>query len=192
MRSIITSAIVALMVLLPLAGAQAQSKNKAAGTKYEAAKGLYMQGGLAVVKTNSGFGDANIGFDIGAGYRFLHWLAADADLYWGAREQPGGAKTRQFGLTINGKVYPIGLLSPKTIDAFQPYLVMGMGGGNIRVKNGGGTGTFIYRLGAGIDWMISDNIGLYTDASLNATPGFKFGNRGGATGVYTLGAKFVF
>ncbi len=195
MRSIITSAIVALLVLMPLASAQAQEKkNKAAGTKYEAAKGLYAQGGLAVVRTNYGGSDsANIGFNAAVGYRFIHWLGADADLYWGGREQDDGRKTRQFGITFNGKVYPIGLLAPKTLDAFQPYVVMGMGGGNFKVKGGSKTGTFIYRLGAGIDWMITDHIGLYTDASLNTTGGFKNGGSvGGATGVYTLGGKFVF
>lgn len=194
MRSIITGALAVLLLLTPLAAAQAQSSSteKAKGTKYEAAKGPYVYGGLAVAKTNYGGGKANVGFNFGGGYRFLHWLGADADFYWGGREQNNGAKTRQFGITFNGKVYPIGLLAPKTLDAFQPYVVMGMGGGNWKVKNGIKNGTFIFRLGAGLDWMITDNLGLYTDASLNATPGLKFGNVGGATGVYTLGAKFVF
>lgn len=192
MRSIIMGAVVALLIALPVAGAQAQSKNKAAGTKYEAAKGLYAYGGLAVAKTNSPLvGDANIGFNIGAGYRFLPWLGADADLYWGGRDQ-GPLKTRQWGLTFNGKLYPIGLFSPKTLQSFQPYVVTGMGGGGASVKNGPSTGTFIYRLGAGLDWMLTDNLGLYTDASLNATPGFKNFGKGGATGVYTLGGKFTF
>ncbi len=191
MRSIIMGAVVALLIALPLAGAQAQDKNKAAGTKYEAAKGLYAYGGLAVAKTNFGGGDANVGFNIGGGYRFIHWLGADVDLYWGGRDQ-GPFKSRQWGLTFNGKLYPIGLFSPKTLQSFQPYIVTGMGGGGGGVKNGPSTGTFIYRLGVGLDWMLTDHLGLYTDASLNATPGFKTGGVGGATGVYTLGGKFTF
>ena len=106
MRSIITGALAALLVLLPLARAQAEEgKNKAAGTKYEAAKGLYVQGGFAVAKTNfrGNTLDPNLGFDAAVGYRFLPWLGADADLYWAGRDQ-GGGKTRQFGLTFNGKL----------------------------------------------------------------------------------------
>lgn len=201
MRSMITCAVAALMVVLPLASAQAADggKDKAAGTKYEAAKGPYAQVGFAVVKTNTGAGDANLGFDLTGGYRFLHWLGADVDFYWAGREQSGGAKTRQFGLTFNGKVYPIGLLAPKTFDAFQPYVVMGMGGGNFKLKDAGAAdgkrGTFIFRMGAGLDWLLTENVGLYTDVSLNTTGGFKGpfnSSKGGATGVYTLGAKYIF
>lgn len=192
MRSIITSAVAALLVLLPVVGAQAE--DKAAGTKYEAAKGLYVYGGFAVAKTNfSGSLDPNLGFNAGAGYRFLPWLGADADLYWGGRDQ-GNFKTRQFGLTFNAKAYPLGLISPKTLDFLQPYMVVGMGGGNFKFKNGTDIkdGTFIFRLGAGADWMLTDHIGLYTDVSLNTTGGLFAGNTGGATGVYTLGGKFTF
>ena len=201
MRTIVMSAIAALLVLMPLASAQAQgkSKNKAAGTKYEAAKGLYAQGGFTIAKTNfeNNNLDPRLGFAFAGGYRFLHWLGADGELYWAGRDQAGG-KTRGFGLTFNGKVYPIGLLAPKTLDSFQPYVVMGMGGGNYKFKPDGGsdtkTGTFIYRLGVGVDWMLTDNIGTYADFSLHATPGTKewVSFKGGATGVIQFGAKVNF
>lgn len=193
MRSIVTTALAALLLLLPLDGALAAGGGgQAAGTKYEAAKGFYLQGGFAVVKTNLGAGKASLGVDVAGGYRFLPWLGADADVYFAARDLGGGQKPRQFGVTFNGKIYPIGLLAPKTLDFLQPYVVMGLGGGNYRIKDAGGTGTFIFRLGAGVDLMITRHIGLYTDASLNATPGFKGSGKGGATGVYSLGGKFVF
>lgn len=193
MRSIIIGAVAALLVLFPLVGAQAQEggKNKAAGTKYESAKGLYVQGGFVVSKTNTGGGDANLGFDITGGYRFLPWLGADADFYWAGRDQ-GAVSSRIWAITFNGKIYPMGLLSPKSFDAFQPYAVFGMGGGGGGVKNGPSTGTFIFRMGAGLDWLMTDNFGLYSDVSLHATPGFKGGGNGGATGVFQLGAKFTF
>jgi len=193
MRSIITGALAALLVLLPLAGAQAEEgKSKAAGTKYEAAKGIYLQGGWVVSKTNFNAGlDPNMGFDITGGYRFLPWLGADADFYWAGRDQGGGLKTRVWAITFNGKVYPIGLFAPKMLDSFQPYVVMGFGGGGGPVKDAT-TGTFVYRLGAGLDWMLTKRLGVYTDASLHATPGFKGGGVGGATGVWQLGAKFNF
>lgn len=195
MRRIMTGALTALLVALPLAGAQAaEGENKAKGTKYEAAKGIYAQGGFVVAKTNYNVSqlDSNLGFVFAGGYRITEWVAADAEFYWAGREQDGGAKTRQFGVTFNGKIYPIGLISPKTLDSLQPYGVIGMGGGNWRVKDGAKNGTFIFRLGAGLDWMLTDHLGLYTDVSLHATPGLKIGSNGGATGVYQLGAKFNF
>lgn len=195
MRLILTGAFMALLVLWPLVGAQA-AEDKAKGTKYEAVKGPYAYTGFTVAKTNFGGGDPNIGFALGGGYRFMSWIGADVDFYWAGREQPNGAKTRQFGLTFNGKVYPMGLLAPKTFDSFQPYFVMGMGGGNFKVKNGFKTGTFIYRLGIGLDWIVTDHFAVYTDVSLDATPGTKVGlfggSQGGATGVYQLGLKYNF
>jgi len=196
MRSIITTAVAALLVILPLVGAQAAEKeNKAAGTKYEAAKGLYVQGGFSVAKTNfrNNNLDPNLGFVAAGGYRFLPWLGADAEFYWAGRDQ-GTFKTRQFAITFNGKVYPLGLLSPKTLDWLQPYVSMGMGGGNYKFDPGPKNGTFVYRLGAGVEWLITDHIGVYTDASLLATPGTKnwVAFDGGATGLYQLGAKFIF
>jgi len=194
MRRILMGAAVLLM-LVPLAGAQAASdaQNKAKGTKYEEAKGVYAYTGFAVAKTNFGGGDANLGFALGGGYRITEWIGADVDFYWAGRDQ-GPVKSRQFGLTFNGKVYPLGLFAPKTLDSFQPYFVMGMGGGNYKFKNGGSvkTGTFIFRMGAGVDWLLTDHFGLYTDVSLDATPGFKGGGNGGATGVYQLGMKYNF
>ena len=199
MRLILTGAMTALLLALPLASAQAEStEDKAKGTKYEAAKGLYAQGAFTIAKTNfSGGGnlDPNLGFAFAGGYRFLSWVGADAEFYWAGRDQ-GGGKTRQFGLTFNGKVYPMGLFAPKTLDSFQPYMVVGMGGGNYKFTNGGTfkNGTFIFRLGAGLDWMITDHIGAFMDLSLHATPGTKnwVAPNGGATGVIQFGGKFNF
>ena len=199
MRLILTSAIAVLQVSLPLVGAQAaDGENKAKGTKYEAVKGVYAQGGFAVSKNNGFFGNAagsqpNLGFAIAGGYRINEWLGTDVEFYWAGREQNTGVKSRQFGLTFNGKFYPFGLFSPDFLDSFQPYGVVGMGGGNAKYNDFGKTGTFIFRLGAGIDWLLTENLALYTDVSLHATPGLKFnGFSGGATGVYQLGAKFNF
>ena len=193
MKSIFMTALAALLVLSPLANARAEGGGgKAAGTKYDAVKGFYLQGGFAVIKTNFGGSEPSLGVDVAAGYRFLPWLGTDVDVYFGARDLGNGVKPRQFGVTFNGKLYPIGLMSPKTLSSLQPYVVVGVGGGNYRVKNGSGTGTFIFRAGAGLDWMITNHFGLYTDVSLNVTPGFKSGGDGGATGVYALGGKFVF
>ena len=102
MNRLTTCALAALLLLGGVTVAQAQSGDKA-DTKYAKAKGPYAYGGLAIAKTNyGGSADPNIGFAFGGGYRFLDWLAADADFYWAGRDQ-GAFKTRQFGVTFNAK-----------------------------------------------------------------------------------------
>ena len=203
MRLILTGAMMALLVILPLASAQAEDagKSKAAGSKYEAAKGPFVQGSFAILKTNNnsfGFGKPNLGFGIAGGYRFNEWVSADGEFVWGGRSQ-GGGKTRQFGVTLNAKVYPIGLFAPNFLDSFQPYGVVGFGGGNFKVKDtfpNAKTGTFIFRFGAGLDWVMTDHFASFVDLSLHATPGLKGtalgGPKGGATGVIQFGGRFTF
>ena len=66
-------------------------------------------------------------------------------------------------------------------------VVIGMGGGNYKIKNGGKDGTFIFRFGAGAEWLFMDSLGAYMDLSLDATPGLKRFGDGGATGVIQFG-----
>lgn len=199
MRTFITAAIAALLVLLPVVGAQAQEggkTSKAAGTKYETAKGFYVQGGLFVAKTSGSLGGPNVGAGGGGGWRFLPWLGADVDGYWSGRNQ-GPSGTRNGGFAVNGKFYPLGLFSPKTLDAFQPYAVLGIGmGTGSDDEYNGGWGALIIRVGAGLDWLLTDHVALYTDVSLHEdvwpSDRREVYPPGRATGVYQLGVKFTF
>jgi opacity protein-like surface antigen len=190
MKRSITCALAALLLIGGVGAAQAESGSKA-DNKYATAKGPYAQLGFAIVKTNFDALDARLGFAIDGGYRFNDWLGADIDFVFAAREQ-NGIKGRNVAFTINGKFYPIGLLSPDTLDALQPYVVLGMGGGSSFVKDGGSTGTFIFRIGAGTEYFITDHFTAYMDLSLHATPGYEFAGSGGATGVIQFGVGYHF
>jgi hypothetical protein len=201
MKSITMFAAAALLVFATVGAVQAEDKkvvDKVGGkddNRYAQNKGVYLYGGLAIMKTNanaSAIEDPNVGIAFGGGYRFIDWLAADIDIAWAGREQSNGNKTRNFSFTMNGKVYPIGLISPKTLDRVQPYVVVGMGGGQFKVKNGGSVGTYIFRLGAGTEVFIVGGLSAYMDLSLHATPGYKSGGNGGATGVVQFGAQYHF
>jgi hypothetical protein len=131
MRTLIMCATAALLGLFPLVGAQAHeggNTNEAAGTKYETARGFYLQGGLVVAKTSGSVGGANVGVGGAVGDRFVPGFGADVRGYWSGRDQ-GPSSTRNTGFTINGKIHPLGLFSPKNLDAFQPYAVVGIGAG---------------------------------------------------------------
>ncbi len=199
-KTLTTCASIALLILAAAGIAQAESKKGAEEpNRYSENKGFYAYGSLAIIKTNydvSGI-DPNIGFGLGAGYRFMDWLAADVDMSWGGRDQ-GPVDSRYFGFTMNGKFYPLGLISPTTLDWLQPYVVVGMGGGQGKFKASGGdvkTGTYIFRLGAGTEVFIVGGLAAYMDLSLHATPGLKnafFSSQGGATGVIQFGAVYHF
>jgi len=194
MKSLITCAVAALLFLAPAAAVQAQEGGKKDDNKYAQNKGPYAYGGLAISKTNVDGLDAQVGFALGGGYRFIDWLAADVDIYSAWREQ-NGVDSRVFGFTMNAKAYPIGIFAPDFIDWLQPYVVVGMGGGQFKSKPSGGdvkTGTFIFRLGAGTELFFTDHMAAYMDLSLHATPGYEGGGQGGATGVIQFGVAYHF
>jgi opacity protein-like surface antigen len=202
MKYFITCTVAAMLCLGSVSAVQAQEDVKSEN-RYSKAKGFYGYGGLAIVKTNFSSVvnlDPNIGFAFGGGYRISEWLAADTDFYWAGRDQGAGVKTRQFGITLNAKFYPMGLFAPDTLDWLQPYVVAGMGGGNFKTKSpfisDVKEGTFIFRIGAGTEVFIVGGLAAYMDLSLNATPGLKgfgFGiGKGGATGVIQFGAIYHF
>jgi len=184
----------ALLCLAPAAAVHADSH--AGSNKYKEAVGSYFQGGLAIVKTNHDADlDSNIGFAIAGGQRINEWLGADVEFYWAWRDQGDGLDTSQFGTTLNAKFYPIGLFSPEKLDFIQPYFAIGIGGGNQKFKRSGPDakdGTFIFRIGAGAEWLITKRLGAYADFSLDSTPGLKHSGSGGATGVMQFGAAFHF
>ena len=185
MKSLITFAAAALLFLSSASVVQAQNK-------YESAKGSYAYTGLTIAKTNYNNNnlDALIGIAFGGGMRFNEWIAGDVDFYWAGRDQGNNVKQRGFGITFNAKAYPLGYFSPETLDFIQPYVVMGMGGGNSKFQIPGPNakeGTFIFRFGAGAEWLFMDNLGAYMDLSLHATPGLKTRGSGGATGVVQFG-----
>lgn len=193
MKRTITCALGVLLLLGSAAPVLAKSST-AKDSKYADAKGPYANLGLAISKTNFSAADAQVGFAIAGGYRFIDWLAADVEMYSAWREQ-SGVTTRVFGFTMNAKAYPIGLISPTTLDWLQPYVVVGMGGGQAKNKFSAGdvkTGTYIFRLGAGTEAFITDHFAAYMDLSLHATPGYKVGGNGGATGVIQFGVAYHF
>jgi len=203
MKKSIAFAALALLFVMSVSAASAQEGSRSEN-RYSENRGFYTYVGLAIAKTNySTLGlDPNVGFAFGGGYRFMDWMAADVDFYWAGRDQGTLlGKTRQFGITANAKMYPMGLFAPDTLDFLQPYVVMGMGGGNFKFESpflspffpgNLKQGTFIFRIGAGAEVFIVDGLAGYMDLSLHATPGLKFRGEGGATGVIQFGLAYHF
>ncbi len=198
-----TSVFLALLVGWGAATAGAQEPSATApSSRYEAAKGAYVQGGFAASQTNFDTAtiqiDPLLGFTVAQGYRFSSWLAADVEFFWAKRSQ-GSGEAKQFALTLNGKIYPVALFGSDALDALQPYVVTGLGGGRTESAGpGGGNGpqqsTFVFRLGAGVDWWMADAFGLYGEGSMLVTPGTKdwLTSGGGLTGLGQVGFKFRF
>ena len=197
MKKLITCA-TTLFLLMSASAVNAQTQTQGtpqgrSSNKYETSHGLYALGSLAISKTNTGSGRADVGFGMGIGYRYNDWLALDGEFYWGGRNQRNHIKSRIFGITANAKLYPVGYYSPESYDFIQPYLVVGMGGGRHKAKGTGfSESTYIFRLGVGAEWLLAENLGATADVSLHATPGYKRNGEGGATGVFQLGLAYHF
>jgi len=143
--------------------------------------------------------DASGGFTMAGGYRFFPWLAGEFDLtFLGGGDveifdrDMGDAVS--FSFTVGPKLYPMGLLDRQPIpEFFQPYLLIGIGGGEteLDVKGNGRDierSSFTARFLTGFDFWFTDHIGAFMEGGYHvwddeSVDGF---------GVFSLGAQYRF
>jgi opacity protein-like surface antigen len=173
------------MMTLPAWSAAAEGSSKEGEYDWT---GIYGKVGIAIgfpVPTQSGvdLGTA-VGFDLSEGLRINRWLAVEGNLNWvgGADVDGTDENLAVFSGMFNGKWYPLGMFDVSVIpDSIQPYASGGIGGGQVKLKESGEReGSFIGRVGGGLDWHLSKKMGLYLDG------GYLFisnSNDGEATGL---------
>ena len=178
------------------AGAQAFDETKIRGYDYT---GVYGQFGVAVGEIN--FDDSDIesdvsgGFTLGGGYRFLPWLAADANFtYLGGGDVEIGNNDvgdgEFFAFTVGPKLYPLGFF--KTDDVphiFQPYALIGIGGGEFEIDDTSvEEDSFLARFILGFDVWATEHFGLFVEGG-----GFAASEDDlEGVGIFTLGGQYRF
>lgn len=159
-------------------------------------RGPYAKLGLAIgfPDEKSSFPDVDpgAGFDLAGGWRLAPWLAAEADMnFIAGADVSGTSKDMQiFAFTVNAKGYPLGALQTDAIPQdFQPYVLMGLGGGEVEVGSFD-EGSFIFRIGGGVDMWFAENFGAYFDAGYQVITDDDTGLNG--EGLIVLGAMCRF
>lgn len=163
---------------------------------------LYARLGLAIGWPNIDdpalSGSTGAGLSFVGGYHLMKGLAAEAELVFTAGTRAEDAAGTEYGtsasnvaVTVNAKAYPLDFLDKK-IASLRPYAVFGLGAGSI---GAGGTfptvettGAFLVRFGAGADWMMNSNWGVYADGSYYVTSE----DRQTGYGTITFGALYAF
>jgi opacity protein-like surface antigen len=169
-----------LMMTLPVAAAHAG----------DSGKGLYILGGAALGWANvdddyvgaSVSNSTNWGFNLAAGLRFSDLLAAEAQVTYLTAGDVSlfgttipGVGTSAVVSTVDAKLYPLALFGSDASSRLQPYARAGIGGGwgdlsgALAGEFEGSEGTFVARFGAGLDFYLTDNLGLYGDFSYYVT-----------------------
>jgi len=186
-----------LFTVQPIAArAQTFDESKIRGYDYT---GAYGQFGVAIGQIN--FDDSDIendvsgGFTLGGGYRFLPWLAADANFTFlaGDVEIDGSSKDfdgQAFGFTFGPKIYPLGLAKVEEIpDFIQPYATIGIGGGEAEIDDTSfEEDYFLARFILGVDVWATDHFGLFVEGGGFATSD----NDIEGAGIFTVGGQYRF
>jgi hypothetical protein len=186
-----------LVTVAPIAArAQAFDGSKTRGYDYT---GPYGQFGVAIGQIN--FDDSDIendvsgGFTLGGGYRFLPWLAADANFTFLAGDVEidgfgGDFDGQAYGFTFGPKFYPLGLAKVEEIpDFIQPYATIGIGGGEAEIDDTSfEEDYFLARFILGVDVWATDHIGLFVEGGGFATSD----NDIEGAGIFTVGGQYRF
>lgn len=157
---------------LTLAAASASGEEKVGNL------GPYARLGLAIGWPNTGTdlssGSTGAGLSFVGGYRVMDGVAGEVELVFTSGSQletggnAGGASATNLAFTVNVKGYPLEFVGKDLISRkIQPYAVFGLGGGSIGA--GHTIGAFLVRFGAGVDWMVGGNWGVYADGSYYVT-----------------------
>lgn len=142
--------------------------------------------------------DASGGFTIAGGYRFLPWLAADANFTFLAGDdnvEVGNIEgdSQIFAFTFGPKIYPLGLLETEAIPHYiQPYGLIGIGGGEGEIDGPGSANvdddSFVARFILGFDVWATDHVGFFVEGGgLVAEEDSVDG-----VGVFTFGGQYRF
>lgn len=172
------------------------NKSKIRGYDYT---GPYGQFGVAIGQIN--FDDSDLendvsgGFTLGGGYRFLPWLAADANFTYLAGDIDidgvgGDFDGEAFGFTFGPKVYPLGFAKVEGIpDFLQPYATIGIGGGEAEIDDTSfEEDYFLARFILGVDVWATDHFGLFVEGGGFATSEDDIEG----AGIFTVGGQYRF
>jgi opacity protein-like surface antigen len=119
--------------------------------------------------------DVSAGFTMAGGYRIFPWLAVDANFVFltgkdnieaSADGNSFEGDLQSFVFTFGPKVFPLALVDLDAVPHYvQPYVSIGIGGGEVEADFGGGFDTkkdgFAARFIVGFDVWATDNVGFY-------------------------------
>lgn len=111
--------------------------------------------------------DNGIGASGRVGYRFMPMIAGELQVeYSGDFIDCCGADLSETLVTVNGKVYFLQ-------QRFQPYALVGLGGGFVDTSGLGGLDEsgFVAKVGGGLDFYINESFGVMFDAVYNIGTG---------------------
>jgi hypothetical protein len=189
-----------------------QSQKRTSGTRgldgkpfqgYDAYQGPYAQFGVTIGEIDYD-GPINVdtggGFTMTGGYRFLAWLSAEGNVtYLGG----GDAKfqgtnlgdAEYFAFTFGPKIYPLGFVDQDVVpDYFQPYGLIGLGGGEFDIDGNGNfngnseRSSFIARFIFGFDVWFTNHIGTFVEGGYHAAADDDVDG----AGVFSLGGQYRF
>lgn len=169
--------LVGLLVAGPLGSATAEEDSNL--------DGFYARLGLAIGWPNidnGGYsGSTGAGLSFVGGYWVMEGLAAEVEFVFTAgttAELSSGTEVgdsaSNVAFTVNAKGYPLELIGKDLVPkAIRPYAVFGLGGGSIgagdTIPGVKTIGAFLVRFGAGVDWMLASDWGVYADGSYYVT-----------------------
>ena len=153
----------------------------------EFSPGFYAQAGFAIqfqtsdislVASNNG--NQAYGGSIAAGYFLTNWLA----LQGRAQFIDSGANTLTYIYSADAKLYVLNLLMSNPNGLIQPYAIAGLGGYTITSDLGnfiGGSSQtwFTLELGAGLDLMFTEHLGLFGEFN------YQYINASSTTNIFT-------
>ena len=139
--------------------------------------------------------DAGGGFAMTGGYRILPWLSAEGNVTYmgGADLDNSSADAEFFSFTFGPKIYPLGALEEQPLpELFQPYALIGIGGGEFEIDGLGGRSveesTFIARFILGFDVWLTDHWGTFVEGGYHVAEDDDIDG----AGVFTFGGQYRF
>lgn len=138
------------------------------------------------------------GFTLTGGYRFLPWLAAEANFtFLGGEDNVEigsiDADSEYFAFTFGPKIYPLGAFEAEEIPHLvQPYGLIQIGGGEGEI-DGPGNGSvdedsFVARFLIGFDVWATDHIGFFVEGGGHVIEEDAVDG----AGIFTLGGQYRF
>ena len=158
--------------------------------------GPYVQGGFSIGRIDwdgNADSDASGGFLLGGGYRILPWLAIDGQFqFMGGQENVDIGPDRDsefFAFTVGPKVFPLGFFEIEDIpETIQPYASINLGGGEADIEGGREDGVFVARFILGVDWWVTESLGVFVEGGGYAASGGLVDG----VGTFNLGASWRF
>jgi opacity protein-like surface antigen len=154
MRTLRAMGLAAAMLAMPAMAAAAEDDNP---KLYGTLGGLWAIDAFDIDSTANA--QNSYGLDTRVGYRFHENLAAELQYQWAARFETtqGGVQLGTIATHTGTANIKAGLMA----TAFQPYLLFGVGVVNGQRDPGRDVTEFGLRVGGGLQWFVTRNVGFY-------------------------------